>query len=254
MRVGFGSDRPTMRVPQEIVDTIIDYFGVPLDQPQSHDPIFYRWDLDKSVLNSWALVSKACNHRVRYYLFSHCKIIAKPSELWAFALCPDVLLTYTRFLYIYRPRSLQDIQTVISRFSSSPLIRVKFESAQILAGFPAIFGSLLPNVRCVRFEKCLFDPIALARLRGHPELREISVGGGCVASGILESIEDVNAGIPRRVPDGSGGIEEVTGGVLRSLRAVRFESIGEEVENELVEACAKSLQFIEIKVKDDWST
>ena len=104
----------------KIVDTIIDYFGMPLDQPQSHDPIFYRWDLDKSVLNSWALVSKACNHRVRYYLFSHCKIIAKPSELSAFALCPDVILTYTRFLYIYRPRSLQDIQAVISRFPSSP--------------------------------------------------------------------------------------------------------------------------------------
>ena len=64
----------------------------------------------------------------------------------------------------------------------------------------------------------------------------------------------MKAGIPRRVPDGSGGVEEVTGRVLRSLRAVRLESMGEEVENELVGACAKSLQFVETKIKDGWST
>ena len=249
----FGTRRPKMRVPQEIVDEIIDYFGVPLDQPPSHDPIFYRWDLDKSVLNSWALVSKACNNRVRYYLFSHCKIIASPSTLRTFARCPDALLTYTRFLYICRPRNLEEIRSIISRFSSSPLVRVKFVYAPILAGFPTIFGTFLPNVRRAQFERCIFDPIALVRLRGHLELEDMTVEG-CVTSGILESIGDVKAGIPRRVPDGRGGVNEVTERVLRSLRALRLESNADEVENELIKACAKSLQFIEIKTKKDWST
>jgi len=242
-----------MRVPQEIVDAIIDCFGVQLDHPQSHDPFFYRWDLDKSILNSWALVSKACNHRVRYYLFSHCKVIARPSPLRIFSQCPDVLLTYTRFLYICRPRSLAEIQSIIPRFASSPIIRVKFVSAPILAGFPAVFRSFLPDVRCVHFEGCLFDPIALVKLRGHRDLREVSVDN-CYANGILESIEDVKAGIPQRLPDGSGGASEVSGRVLRPLRALRLESTADQSENELIKACAKSLQFIEVKIKEDWGT
>jgi len=240
-----------MRVPQEIVDTIIDYFGVPLDQPRNHDPIFYRWDLDKSVLNSWALVSKACNHRVRSHLFSHCNIIASPFFLRDFARCPDVLLTYTRFLYVCRPRSLEEIQSIISRFVSSPLIRVKFVTAPILAGFPSVFGSLLPNVRHVHFEECLFDPIALVKLRGHSDLREVTVHN-CIANGILESIGDIRAGIPRRLPNGSGDPSEVAGRVLRSLPALRLESTADQSENELIKTCAKSLQFVEVKTKKDW--
>jgi len=247
----FGTPRPTMRVPQEIVDAIIDYFGVPLDQPQSHDPIFYRWDLDKRVLNSWALVSKACNHRVRYYLFSHCKIIAAPPFLQTFARCPDVLLRYTRFLYICRPRSPEEIQSIILRFAHSPLIRVKFVSAPILAGFPSIFESFIPSVRCMQFERCFFDPIALVKLRGHRDLREVTVDN-CYANGIMESIEDIRAGIPRRLLDGSGGTDEVVGRVLRPLRALRLESTADQSENELIKVCAKSLQFFEVKVKGDW--
>lgn len=240
-------------MPQEIVDEIIDYFGVPLNQPHCHDPIFYRWDLDRSALNSWALVSKECNHRVRHYLFSHCKIIATPSFLRKFARCPDVLLNYTRFLCVCRPRSLEEIRSIILRFSSSPLIRVKFVSAQISIGFPVVLGSFLPDVRTVHFEKCLFDPIALVRLRGHEALREVAAGG-CVASGILESIEDIRAGIPRKLPDGIGSIDEVVERVLRSLRTLRLESTADEWENELIKVCAKSLEFVEIKIKKNWRT
>ena len=242
-----------MPVPQEIVDAVIDCFGVPLDQPQSHNPIFYRWDLDKSALNSWALVSKACNHRVRYYLFSHCKIIAAPSFLQVFAQCPDVLLKYTRFLYVYRPRNLGNIQSIIYRFSSSPLIRVKFVSAQIPAGFPTMFGSILPNAGCVQFEMCLFDPIAIVKLRSYPDLQEVAIGG-CVVRGILGSVGDIKAGIPRRLPDRRGDPKEVTGHVLRSLRVLRLESTTDGLENELVKACAGSLEFIEIETKEDWGT
>ena len=150
-----------MPVPQEIVDAIIDCFGVPLDQPQCHAPVFYRWDLDKTVLNSFALVSKACNHRVRYYLFSHCKVVMTPPFLRLFAQCPDVLLTHTRYLYVYRPCDLEDIRSIIPRFSSSPLARVTFVSAQILAGFPMVFGSILPNVGSVQFERCISTPSRL---------------------------------------------------------------------------------------------
>ena len=75
---------------------------------------------------------------------------------------------------------------------------------------------------------------------------------GCMANGILESIEDIRAGIPRRLPDGIGGIDEVFARVLHSLRALRLESTADEAENELIKACAKSLQFIEIKTKKDW--
>ena len=247
----FGTLRLTMRVPQEIVDAIIDCFGAPLDEPRNTDPIFYRWDLDKSVLNSWTLVSKACNHRVRFYLFSHCKIVASPPFLRTFTRCPDVLLTYTRFLCICRPRNLDDIRSIISRFVSSPLVQVDFVSAPILAGFPSVFGSFLPNVRSVRFEGCLFDPIALVKLQGHRDLREVAVEN-CYANGILESIEDIRAGIPRRLPDGSGNTSGVVGRVLRPLRALRLELAEGQSENELLEACAKSLQFIEVKTKNHW--
>ena len=242
-----------MPVPQEIVDAIIDCFGVPLDQPQCHAPVFYRWDLDKSVLNSFALVSKACNHRVRYYLFSHCKVVMTPPFLRLFAQCPDVLLTHTRYLYVYPPCDLEDIRSIIPRFSSSPLARVTFVSAQILAGFPMVFGSILPNVGSVQFERCIFDPIALVELRGHTELRDVAVGG-CIVGGTLESIEDNEARVSRRLPDGRGNAESVTGYVLRSLRALRLESTAGSSENELVKACAQSLEFIEIATKEDWST
>ena len=248
-RGAVGTPRSTMRVPQEIIDGVIDCFGAPLDEPRNHDPIFYRWDLDKSVLNSWALVSKACNHRVRFYLFSHCKIIATPSFIRTFAQCPDALLTYTRFLYICRSRSLEEIRSIIPRFASSPLIRVKFVSAPILAGFPSVFGSFLPNVRCAHFEGCLFDPIALVKLRDHQDLREVAMEN-CYTNGILESIEDIRAGIPRRLPDGSGETNEVVGHILRPLRALRLEPGVGQSENELLKACAGSLQFIEVKTNN----
>ena len=240
-----------MRVPQEIVDAIIDYFGVQLDLLERHDPIFYRWDLDRSALNSWALVSKACNHRARYYLFSHCKIIATPPFLKTFSECPDILLTYTRFLYVCKPHTSMDIQPIIARFASSPLIRVTFVSVRILAGSPAVFGSFLPNVRRLRFEGCLFDPIALVELRGHKGLREVIVDN-CYANGIMESVGDIWAGIPRRLPDGIGGVNEVSESVLRPLRALRLVSTADQSENELIKACAKSLQFLEVKTNGDW--
>ena len=242
-----------MPVPQEIVDAIIDCFGAPLDQPRCHNPIFYRWDLDKSVLNSLALVSRACNHRVRYYLFSHCKVVATPSFLRLFAQCPDVLLAYTRYLYIYRPCNLGDIQSIISRFSSSPIARVEFVSAQILAGFPTVFGSFLPKAGCVQFERCLFDPIALVGLRSLPELREVAVGG-CIVKGVLESVKDIEARAPQRLPDGRGDVEDILGYLVRSLRALSFESTTNPLENELVESWAESLEFIEIRTRVDWST
>jgi hypothetical protein len=75
---------------------------------------------------------------------------------------------------------------------------------------------------------------------------------GCYANGILESIEDIRAGIPRRLPGGSGGTSEVVGRVLRSLRALRMESTADQSENELITVCAESLQFIEVKIKEDW--
>lgn len=107
-------------------------------------------------------------------------------------------------------------------------------------------------MRCVHFEACLLDPIALVKLRSHRDLREVSVNN-CYAKGILESIEDVKAGIPRRLPDGTGGTNEVSGRVLRPLRVLRLESTADQSENELIKACAKSLQFIEVKTKTDWS-
>ena len=75
-----------------------------------------------------------------------------------------------------------------------------------------------------------------------------------MASGILESIGDFKAGIPRRVPDGVGGTDEVVGCVLRSLRVLRLESTADPSENELIKASAKTLQYIEIKAKTDWRT
>jgi hypothetical protein len=65
----------------------------------------------------------------------------------------------------------------------------------------------------------------------------------------MESIEDIKAEVPPWLPNGSGGTEEVIGRVLRSLRALRLESTADESENELVKACAESLQFIGIKSK-----
>lgn len=103
----------------------------------------------------------------------------------------------------------------------------------------------------MQFERCFFDPIALVKLRGHRDLREVTVDN-CYANGIMESIEDIRAGIPRRLLDGSGGTDEVVGRVLRPLRALRLESTADQSENELIKVCAKSLQFFEVKVKGDW--
>jgi len=54
----FGTPRPHNAGAPRDSRRGYDYFGAPLDEPRNHDPIFYRWDLDKRVLNSWALVSK----------------------------------------------------------------------------------------------------------------------------------------------------------------------------------------------------
>jgi len=89
------------------------------------------------------------------------------------------------------------------------------------------------------------------KLRGHQALRELAVDN-CYVDGILESIEDVKAGIPRRLPDGSGGVNEVTRRVLRQLRALRLDSTADQSENELIKACAKTLQFVEVKTHRDW--
>lgn len=53
----------------------------------------------------------------------------------------------------------------------------------------------------------------------------------CYASGILESIEGIKAGIPRWSPDGSGDTDEVFGRVLHPLRALRLEPIMSRPEN-----------------------
>jgi len=74
----------------------------------------------------------------------------------------------------------------------------------------------------------------------------------CYANGILESIEDNRAGIPRRLPDESGETSEVVGRVLRPLRALRLESAEGQSENDLLEACERTLQFIEVKTENHW--
>lgn len=58
----------------------------------------------------------------------------------------------------------------------------------------------------------------------------MDVGGECAASGILEPVEDIKAGIPRRVP---GGIEGFLG-AWRWLRALRLESTVDVLENDLM--------------------
>jgi hypothetical protein len=137
-----------MRLPQELVDAIIDCIGIPYAQASENgDSHLPKYQSGEDGLKSLALVSGACNHRVRSHLFANYRVCTRDS-LKRFDRCPDVLLGYACTLTIFQyDEDPAKILTVIRRFASSPLVFITLCLLHFPEELAEMFKSSFPNVR-----------------------------------------------------------------------------------------------------------
>lgn len=251
-----------MRIPQELIDAVIDCIGAKYTHGSVVSRLFHRLhrQSDAAELTSLAPVSRACNHRVRSHLFASCKVTNVDSQSFEnFEQCPDVLLGYTRILTIRYGTNPITILAILRRFASSPLVSIKFFSTYIPEELPEMLKSDLRNVCRVEVAYCTLSPVILINLVGALE----HIGGlrlqGCRVTTALERGNNLPSLPPLQ---GHLSISEtfdsnttsLLSRVVLPLRSLHHVSRTLPSENNLINACAGSLENLEVKMVVDWST
>ena len=250
-----------IRIPQELIDAVIDRISTKYTYGSVVGRLFHRLhrQSEAAELKSLALVSRACNHRVWSRLVATCKVADADSRSFEyFERCPNVLLGYTRILAIRYDTNPTTILAILRRFASSPLVFVNFSSMCISEGLLEMLKSDLRNV-CAEVAYCALGPVILINLVSALE----HIGGlrfkGCRVTTVLEG--DHN--LPNLPPlQGHLSISEspdsdttsLLSRVVLSLRSLHHVSRTLPSENRLINACAGSLENLEVKMVVDWST
>jgi len=246
-----------MRIPQELVDAVIDCIGADYTKYFAIGRLFQfvAEDSVRTELKSLALVSRACNHRARSHLFARCKFINSGSGAFErFGQCPDALLSYIRILTIRFCRDQTAILAVLHCFISSPLVSIRFHSTCIPEDLPALLKSLFPDVRRVTVMASTLSLTIILNLIGILEHTSELWLHRCrfVA---LEADDN-----PPNLPPLRGRLvlseprpphSAITGLLSRMpipLRSLRHNPRGLPSENELIGACAGSLENLEVGV------
>jgi len=246
-----------MRIPQELVDAVIDCIGANSTENFVVGRLFQSTisEDERADLKSLALVSGACNHRARSHLFARCNFIGSDSgALERFGQCPDAILNYTRVLVIRYGQNPTAILAILRRFASSPLVSIRLYSTCIPEELPELLKSLFPNVRRVA--------VVLSTLSAAAALNLIS---------ILEHMSELrlqrcqftalegNDSLPTLPPlQGRLVLSEshpphsaITSQFSRTplpLRSLCYTLIGLPPENKLIDTCAGTLETLEVRM------
>ena len=246
-----------MRIPQELVDAVIDCAGADcavffvagrLFQPAIGED-------GRAELESLALVSRACNHRARSHLFARCNIIGSDYGAFErFGQCPDAILRYTRVLTIRYGENPTTILATLRRFISSPLVSIRLYSTRIPEDLPELLKSLFPTVHrvtvvastlsaaaalnLVRILECMgelrFQRCHFTALEGNVNLPTLPTLRGRLILSESYPPHSTMTSLLSRTP--------------LPLRSLCFEPFGLPSENKLIDACAGSLEDLEVRV------
>ena len=247
-----------MRIPQELVDAVIDCIGadgtgnfVVGQLSQSTDR-----ESEREELKSLALVSRACNHRARSHLFARCNVTNPDSRTFKrFGQCPDAILEYTRVLIIRYGGNPATTLATIRRFISSPLVSIRFYTTRIPGELPELLKSLFPNLRRVAVVASTFSPpTALNLISILEHISELRLQG-CHLGANLEGDDNLPSLPPLRgrlVLSGSYPSHSAIIGLLSRiplpLRSLCHKPIGLSSEHKLINACAGSLENLEVRM------
>lgn len=247
-----------MGFPQALVYRVIDYIGKPYIEANPPYAFFRRQRLKEEThqpdLLSWAQVSKACNCRVRSYLFSHCRVIGI-DPLKTLRQHPSIVLEPTRILEILHLSDSEALEAIVRRFSSAPVAHVTLSSVPIRVGFPAIFALALGDVTSVSLTGCSYDPVALRKfVGGFVRIDEVHLRN-CQAGHPLNGAGSV---LPKLPPlkryEWTTDPRRALRRVVLPVRILRIESLADHTEDRLIHAWSDSLEHLEVKMSNTWST
>jgi len=245
-----------MGFPHALINGVIDCIGRPYVKTNPPYAFFRRQSRNEEGrqvdLLSWAQVSKACNRRVRSYLFSHCRVIGI-DPLTTLKQHPFILVEHTRILEILHLSDLEVLGTIVRRFSSAPVVHVTLSSVPIWIGFPAIFTSALGNVTSVSLVGCSYDPVALRKLIGgfgridEVHLRNCQTGHPLNGSGsVLPKLP------PLKRHKWTTDPRRVLRRVALPVRTLHIESLADCAEDRLIHAWSESLEHLYVKMSNTW--
>jgi len=246
-----------MRIPQELVDAIIDCIGADYTKNfvigRPPHPITH--DSKRVKLTSLALASRACNHRARSHLFARCEFVnAGPRAFERFGHCPDVLLGYVRILTV-RDKNPTTVLATLRRFISSPLVSIRFCRTCIPEELPEMLKSGF-NVHRVAVEDSTLSSITLLNLVSTLErVSELHLlwcrVSATLADDNLPSLPPLQGCLflseSHPPPSAVTNLLSRTSLPLRSLSHMspRFPP-----ETELIGACAGTLENLQIQIED----
>lgn len=244
-----------MRLPQELVDAIIDCIGIP------HGQVFAENGASKSRrarsdLKSLALVSRACNHRARSHLFAT-QTVYIHNSLDSFDRCPDVLLGYTRTLTIFQSCKVPlKALLILRRFVSSPLISISLILLHFPEELPEMLKLSFPNVRRIAVLSSLLSPSALLNLLstlecvGEVRLRGCRLNRPIKRDDNLPSLPPLHGRLS--ISDPHSTITGPLSTIPLPLRSLTYTSRAFPPEKEIINACAGSLENLEVRMFVDW--
>lgn len=248
-----------MRLPQELVDAIIDCFGIPYAQAatekgDSHPPGSQGGGDD---LKSLALVSRACNHRARSHLFANYRIYTLDS-IKRLDQYPDLLLGYARTLTIaqcYRTPASTTFLPILRRFVSSPLVSIAFHFLRVPEELPEILKSSFPNIRRIDVLSSSLSPSVLLNLVGTLERVHDLRLRRCRLSRATEGDNRPPSLPPLRgrlyISDPHSAIVGLLSQIPLPLRSLCYTSRVFPPEKKIIDACSGSLENLEVRILVD---
>lgn len=244
-----------MSFPQELVDAVIDCIGVPYAQTNakigySNLPVSQS---GRDDLQSLALVSRACNHRVRSHLFAHHRVHNSPCSLDQ---CPDVLLGYARTLTIFECGDPADIIPSIRRFTSSPLVSISLRHLNLPQELPEMLKLSFPNIRRIFVRGSMLNPFVLLNLVSTLERVDQLCLMLCTLDLDIE-IDKSPPGLPPLhgcliVDDPYYSVTVLLSRIPLPLRSLRYASRAHTPEQGFINACAGSLENLQVIMLIDW--
>lgn len=247
-----------MRIPQELVDAVIDCVGATCAGGFVVGQLFQStiYESERTDLKSLALVSRACNHRARSYLFARCSFVSSgPRAFERLGQCPDALLKYTRVLGVCYTVNPTATLATLRRFISSPLVSVRFYSACIPVELPQLLRSLFPTVRRVTVVASTLSPaivlnlISLLEHMSELRLQRCHLSTTLEGDDNLPSLPPLEGRLVLHESDPPhSAITSLLSRIPLPLRSLCYKSMGLPSENKLIDACAESLENLEVRM------
>ena len=246
-----------MRIPQELVDAVIDCIGADRAEDFFVGQLFQSAvsEDERAQLKSLALASRACNHRARSYLFARCNVVnSDPGAVEGLGQCPDALLKYIRVLTIRCGENPATTLATLRRFISSPLVSIRLFSMHVPEELPELLKSLFPNVHRVIVVASMLSAAAALNLVSILEHTSELRLNQChfTPLGRNDSLPTLPPLQGRLVLSEShpphSAITSLLSRIPLPLRSLSHDFVGLPSENKLIEACGGSLEILEVRM------